>query len=181
MANDTNQFGLWQPWQPKEVARFFSTLTVPWWIAGGWALDLFLGEQTRDHEDIDVQILRRDQQESSHGFSVSGMSKERTLESFQLSGLSVSGNRARSSVRVSMMSGAVQTRPIPGLSNSWLPIPLMTSGSSGAMHVFVARCDCGAPNERWYPVSRSRNSALVQGQSATPQRRGGLRQDTPSS
>jgi Aminoglycoside-2''-adenylyltransferase len=63
MANETNQFGLWQPWQPEEVARFFSTLTVPWWIAGGWALDLFLGVQTRDHEDIDVQILRRDQQE----------------------------------------------------------------------------------------------------------------------
>ena len=56
-------FGLWQPWQPKEVARFFSTLTVPWWIAGGWALDLFLGVQTREHEDIDVLFLRRDQHE----------------------------------------------------------------------------------------------------------------------
>ncbi len=59
MVNDTNQFG---PWQPEEVASFFSALTVPWWIAGGWAIDLFIGEQTRDHEDIDVQILRRDQQ-----------------------------------------------------------------------------------------------------------------------
>ena len=49
MANETNQFGLWQPWQPEEVARFFSTLTVPWWIAGGWALDLFLGAQTGYH------------------------------------------------------------------------------------------------------------------------------------
>jgi hypothetical protein len=29
-------------------------------LAGGWALDLFLGEQTRPHEDIDVLILRRD-------------------------------------------------------------------------------------------------------------------------
>ena len=63
MANETNQFGPWQPWQPEEVAKLFSTLTVPWWIAGGWALDLFLGEQTREHEDIDVQFLRRDQQE----------------------------------------------------------------------------------------------------------------------
>jgi hypothetical protein len=63
MTNETNPFGPWQPWQPEEVARFFSTLTVPWWIAGGWALDLFLGVQTREHEDIDVQILRRDQQE----------------------------------------------------------------------------------------------------------------------
>lgn len=63
MAHETNPFGPWHPWQPEEVASFFSPLTVPWWIAGGWALDLFLGEQTREHEDIDVQILRRDQQE----------------------------------------------------------------------------------------------------------------------
>ena len=62
MAHDATQFGPWQPWRPREVAQFFSALTVPWWIAGGWALDLFLGEQTRDHEDIDVQFLRRDQQ-----------------------------------------------------------------------------------------------------------------------
>jgi hypothetical protein len=63
MANDPNQFGLWQPWQPEAVARFFSSLTVPWWIAGGWAIDLFLGMQTREHEDIDILFLRRDQHE----------------------------------------------------------------------------------------------------------------------
>lgn len=63
MTNEASPFGSWQPWQPEQVASFFSTLTVPWWIAGGWALDLFLGEQTRDHDDVDVQILRRDQQE----------------------------------------------------------------------------------------------------------------------
>jgi hypothetical protein len=33
---------------------------VPWWIAGGWALDLFLGTQSRAHEDLDIGILRRD-------------------------------------------------------------------------------------------------------------------------
>jgi hypothetical protein len=61
MAMNAHPFGLWDPWQPEDVARFFSTARVPWWIAGGWAIDLFLGEQTRAHEDIDVQILRRDQ------------------------------------------------------------------------------------------------------------------------
>ena len=30
-------------------------------IAGGWAIDLFLGRQTRPHHDLDIQILRRDQ------------------------------------------------------------------------------------------------------------------------
>jgi hypothetical protein len=61
MANNAHQFGSWQPWQPQEVANFFSTLSAPWWIAGGWAIDLFLGTQTREHDDIDVQVLRRDQ------------------------------------------------------------------------------------------------------------------------
>jgi len=63
MANDAEQLGKWQPWHPGEVATFFSSLKAPWWIAGGWALDLFIGVQTRDHDDIDIQILRRDQQE----------------------------------------------------------------------------------------------------------------------
>ncbi len=31
---------------------------LPWWIAGGHALDLFVGRQTRVHGDIDVSILR---------------------------------------------------------------------------------------------------------------------------
>jgi len=34
---------------------------APWWIAGGWALDLFLGREIRKHEDLDIAILRRDQ------------------------------------------------------------------------------------------------------------------------
>lgn len=62
MANNQNRFGAWQSWHPRGVAQLFSPLTVPWLIAGGWVLDLFLGEQTRNHDDIDVQILRRDQQ-----------------------------------------------------------------------------------------------------------------------
>jgi len=61
MGDEAGSLGPWQPWSPQDVARFFAPLTVPWWIAGGWAIDLFLGRQTREHEDIDVQILRCDQ------------------------------------------------------------------------------------------------------------------------
>jgi hypothetical protein len=61
MGDDTHSLGVWRPWSPQEVARFFARLTAPWWISGGWAIDLFLGRQTRKHDDIDVQILRRDQ------------------------------------------------------------------------------------------------------------------------
>src|SRR4051794_20088086 len=35
-------------------------MPTPWWIAGGWALDLHLGRHTRAHDDIDVLVPRRD-------------------------------------------------------------------------------------------------------------------------
>ncbi len=53
--------GPWRPLGVAEVAALFAGFLAPWWIAGGWALDLFLGRQTRDHGDTDVLVLRRDQ------------------------------------------------------------------------------------------------------------------------
>ncbi|WP_305752636.1 nucleotidyltransferase domain-containing protein [Mammaliicoccus sciuri] len=32
-----------------------------WFIAGGWALDLYIGKKTRHHEDIEIGIFRNDQ------------------------------------------------------------------------------------------------------------------------
>jgi len=61
MADDVHPLGSWRPWTPSQVATLFASLSAPWWIAGGWAIDLFLGRQTREHEDIDVLFLRRDQ------------------------------------------------------------------------------------------------------------------------
>jgi hypothetical protein len=34
----------------------------PWFVAGGWAIDLFVGRVTREHEDREVAVLRRDQE-----------------------------------------------------------------------------------------------------------------------
>lgn len=42
------------------VARLLADLPAPWFVAGGWAVDLFVGRRTRDHEDVDVAVLRRD-------------------------------------------------------------------------------------------------------------------------
>jgi hypothetical protein len=53
--------GPWEPMMPTEVAELLSSAACPWWIAGGWAIDLQLGRQTRTHEDMDVLILRDDQ------------------------------------------------------------------------------------------------------------------------
>lgn len=43
-----------------EVARLFSGFPGPWFIAGGWAIDLFLARTTRLHRDVDIAVLRRD-------------------------------------------------------------------------------------------------------------------------
>ena len=52
--------GHWKPMQPHDAAALLARINVPWWVAGGWALDLFLGSQTRSHDDFDVGVLRRD-------------------------------------------------------------------------------------------------------------------------
>lgn len=52
----------WEPLSLEEVKRLLAPVAAPWWIAGGHALDMFLGHETRAHVDIDVAILRRDQQ-----------------------------------------------------------------------------------------------------------------------
>ena len=33
----------------------------PWFLCGGWAVDAWLGRQTRDHLDVDIALLHEDQ------------------------------------------------------------------------------------------------------------------------
>ncbi|WP_206796480.1 nucleotidyltransferase domain-containing protein [Amycolatopsis sp. MtRt-6] len=51
----------WDPAGPAEVATMFSQVTVPWWIAGGYAVEFAVGRAFREHADVDVLFLRRDQ------------------------------------------------------------------------------------------------------------------------
>jgi Aminoglycoside-2''-adenylyltransferase len=48
----------WQPLSVDDVQEIFSPIPIQWWIAGGWALDLYVDRITREHDDIDVVILR---------------------------------------------------------------------------------------------------------------------------
>jgi hypothetical protein len=43
-----------------EVGRAFARFGRPWFVAGGWAIDLHAGRVTREHHDVDVEILRKD-------------------------------------------------------------------------------------------------------------------------
>ena len=46
---------------PLKVASLMRGFKPDWFIAGGWAIDLFLGKETRSHNDIEIAIFRRDQ------------------------------------------------------------------------------------------------------------------------
>ena len=63
MASNPSALGAWQSVHPAQCADWFSTVTAPWWVAGGWALDLYAGAQSRPHGDLDVGVLRRDVRE----------------------------------------------------------------------------------------------------------------------
>ncbi len=52
----------WRPWEPAQVAPLLESTGRPWLVAGGFAIDLFVGRRTREHTDLDVFLLRRDQQ-----------------------------------------------------------------------------------------------------------------------
>jgi hypothetical protein len=47
---------LWQPWTAQEVFQRLRDVREPWYIAGGLAIDLFLGRATREHEDIEIGV-----------------------------------------------------------------------------------------------------------------------------
>jgi Aminoglycoside-2''-adenylyltransferase len=48
----------WDAWRPDEVARRLAGVRAPWFVAAGWAIDLFLGGQRRDHEDLEIAVPR---------------------------------------------------------------------------------------------------------------------------
>ena len=61
MARTRTPWGAWEPASPVEVADIFSGCQARWWIAGGYAIELAAGRPIREHSDIDVLLLRRDQ------------------------------------------------------------------------------------------------------------------------
>jgi len=46
----------WAPWSPQDLPRLLLGVEAPWYVAGGWALDLFLGGRYREHEDLEIGV-----------------------------------------------------------------------------------------------------------------------------
>ncbi|MFC8448677.1 nucleotidyltransferase domain-containing protein [Kitasatospora sp. NPDC057223] len=43
-------------WTPAQAAARLAGVAAPWCVAGGWALDLFRGGQTREHSDLEIAV-----------------------------------------------------------------------------------------------------------------------------
>src|SRR5579883_1389374 len=48
---------------PRRLVSHLRDFERPWAIAGGWALDLFVGYQSRPHCDIEMTLFRGDEVE----------------------------------------------------------------------------------------------------------------------
>jgi RimJ/RimL family protein N-acetyltransferase len=46
----------WDAWRPEQVARRLEHVGAPWYVAAGWAIDLFLGGTHREHEDLEIAV-----------------------------------------------------------------------------------------------------------------------------
>lgn len=46
----------WQAWTPGEIAARLSTVTAPWCVTAGWALELFTDAAAREHEDLEIAV-----------------------------------------------------------------------------------------------------------------------------
>lgn len=55
------EFGVRRLEEVFAVGHFMAAFHGPWWIGGGWAIDLWAGGQSREHEHIEVCVLRGDQ------------------------------------------------------------------------------------------------------------------------
>lgn len=53
----------------NELKNKMNGFSHSWWVAGGWAIDLHIGSQQRQHKDVDLAVLRKDQKALRDCFS----------------------------------------------------------------------------------------------------------------
>src|SRR3989475_11147798 len=153
-----------------EVARLMRGFPRPWYIAGGWAIDIFLGRETREHDDIDVAVLRNDQA------------------------------KLRTHLAAWAFEKVVDGQRLPWPDGEWLDLPVHEVHATSETHPRrvlaerVLRRNVAVPKEsghhttdrpnrnedlRWRAVSRSGDCLVVPGQSLRSEGRPGFRSHPP--
>lgn len=56
VLSDAEIDAAWRPWTPDEVVRRLSSVTAPWCVAAGWALELFCDSAARAHHDLEIAV-----------------------------------------------------------------------------------------------------------------------------
>lgn len=54
-------YSQWQPLSVREIKQIFAEAPFAWGLAGGYAIEQFLGRSIREHGDIDIVVFRDDQ------------------------------------------------------------------------------------------------------------------------
>lgn len=52
--------------QCQRITSLMAGFNKEWFIAGGWAIDLFIGKVTREHKDLEFAVFRKDQLDLKH-------------------------------------------------------------------------------------------------------------------
>lgn len=52
--------GRWSDTVPEQAVNWLRNATVPWWICGGWAIELWIGRPVRPHSDLEIGCFRDD-------------------------------------------------------------------------------------------------------------------------
>jgi hypothetical protein len=50
----------WSAWTPDEIGGLLHGVDARWYVVAGWAVDIFRGEQTREHEDLEIGVFASD-------------------------------------------------------------------------------------------------------------------------
>ena len=53
-----SEFGPWELLSLSEAVELFDGAAMRWWFTGGYALELHLGRSWREHDDLDLGIVR---------------------------------------------------------------------------------------------------------------------------
>lgn len=70
--------------EPLRVVQIMAGFRYPWFVCGGWAIDLFINRVSRQHQDVDIGIWRSDQLALRTYLTARGWTPEKAIDGQRL-------------------------------------------------------------------------------------------------